>query len=94
MNDVPTGCVGKLFTKAQSKNEHNGQQKARLVNNVTLRVEITTKICDIRTLISTKTRPQFETSCLMLAKMQLLSSNTVLMQFSVYQVPMKFVSIQ
>ena len=46
MNDVPTGCVGKLFTKAQSKNEHNGQQKARLVNKVTLRVEITTKICD------------------------------------------------
>ena len=54
MNDVPTGCVGKLFTKALSKNEHSGQQKARLVNNVTLRVEITTKICDIRTLISTK----------------------------------------
>ena len=50
MNDVPTGCVGKLFTKALSKNEHSGQQKARLVNNVTLRVEITTKY-------NKKTRP-------------------------------------
>ena len=27
MKDVPTGCVGKLFTKALSKNEHSEQYK-------------------------------------------------------------------
>ena len=29
MTDVPTGCVGKLFQKALSKNEHNEEWKAR-----------------------------------------------------------------
>ena len=39
MNDVPTGCVCKLFTKALLKNEHNGQYRwqAELVKNVSFK---------------------------------------------------------
>ena len=40
MNDVPTGCVGKLFTKALSKNEHNGQQKAKILQKYAIRTLI------------------------------------------------------